>query len=62
MKLQHKVDYQRLRREQYPDVGEQLDAMVELAKCLQEQGVQLPPKVQAWIQACDDVKCSIKKV
>lgn len=47
--------YQR-RREQYPPIGDQLDAMVKLAAHFREQGVQLPAAVCDWVDKCLDVK------
>lgn len=55
-----KIDIRRpvadVRRESYPDVGDQLDALVALATFLRDQGAELPPKVSAWIERCEAVK------
>lgn len=44
------------RRQQYPPIGDQLDAMVRLAAHLLEQGVRLPADVRDWVDKCLAVK------
>lgn len=61
MKIQHDEDYRKLRREAYPPMGEQLDAVVKLAQAMREQGVELPPETEAWINRCLAVKSKFPK-
>lgn len=61
MKIMHKTPYQPLRAAAYPHVGEQLDAVYKLAVALQNQGIELPPETQEWIQKCQSVKEKYKK-
>lgn len=44
------------RRREYPDIGDQLDAVYKLARKLREQGHQLPPETEQWIDHCQEVK------
>lgn len=48
--------YQEKRKADYPDIGDQLDAVFKLAEFLQESGYVLPAEVQHWISACRAVK------
>lgn len=61
MKLTASKDYKEERRKAYMDVGEQLDAILEVAKKLKENGMTLPEKTERWISHCNEVKCSISK-
>jgi len=54
--LRFKCSPQELRRNAYPDVGEQLDALYKLAAALRAQGISLPDEVQQWIESCAEVK------
>lgn len=57
MKIDARPDVGKKRRPEYPEVGDQLDAIRELAEFVATlPGVELPPKVQAWIEACNAVK------
>lgn len=56
MKIRHSEPYDRLRREAYPEVGEQLDAIAKLAAALREQGVPLPEETSRWLDRCLSVK------
>jgi len=49
-------DARRLRAVAYMPVGDQLDAVSELARALREQGFSLPPKTAEWLQHCERVK------
>lgn len=62
MKIILKKDYAEERRKMYQDVGEQLDALYEMARFLKNQGYEFPEKVNAWIEYVNSVKESIKKV
>lgn len=62
MKLRHDIDVAAKRKDEYPPIGDQLDAMVALAEALRAQGFEVPAKTQAWIDACNQVKCDCKKV
>ena len=48
--------YRKRRRDAYPPVCDQLDAMVKLGQALRDQGIALPADVNAWIDACQEVK------
>lgn len=61
MKLTVSKDYKEERRKAYMDVGEQLDAILEVVKQLKENGLALPEKTERWIAHCNDVKSSISK-
>lgn len=61
MKLTASKDYKEERRKVYMDVGEQLDAILEVVKKLKESGLALPEKTERWIAHCNDVKSSISK-
>ncbi|RIQ74585.1 hypothetical protein D0838_05150 [Bordetella avium] len=62
MKIKHRSDsYAAARRAAYPNVGDQLDAVMQLAKALQDQGLALPDDVAAWIAACQKVKNDFPK-
>ncbi|ULH08587.1 hypothetical protein [Alcaligenes faecalis] len=56
MKIHHQSDYHQKRRAEYPDIGDQLDAVYKLARHLQEQGQRLPPEVEDWVAQCRTVK------
>jgi len=56
MKIRHSEPYANLRRQEYPAVGEQLDAVLKMAQALQEQGIELPKETQTWIAQCQAVK------
>ncbi|TGV09717.1 hypothetical protein E4695_04200 [Alcaligenaceae bacterium 429] len=56
MIIRHDADYRELRKQSYPDVGEQLDAVFKLAKHLQSLGQDLPPDVEKWVNDCQEVK------
>ena len=61
MKLTVSKDYKEERRKAYMDIGEQLDAILEVAKKLKENGLELSEKTERWIAHCNDVKSSISK-
>lgn len=44
------------RRKSYPDIGDQLDAIMKGFAHLRENGVALPPDVEAWIGQCQEIK------
>jgi len=56
MKIRHIEPYAPLRRQAYPSIGEQLDAILKMAQALQQQGIALPDETQAWIAKCQAVK------
>lgn len=49
-------DFRGRRKAAYPDIGDQLDAIMKLAQHLQGSGVTLPSEVQQWVSACQAVK------
>lgn len=61
MKLVHNVDVAKERAQAYPNVGDQLDALLALAEALKEQGFKVPEKTQQWIDSCMQVKNTIGK-
>lgn len=61
MKIHHKGDYAARRRAEYPEIGEQLDAVYKLASQLRARGEQMPPEVDLWIDAVDEVKKTYPK-
>lgn len=61
MKIRHSEPHGPLRASGYPAVGDQLDALLSLAQAVKEYGIPLSAKTEAWIQACQQVKCTIKK-
>lgn len=57
LKIHHQLNNHIERRlQEYPDIGDQLDAVYKLARHLQEQGQQLPPDVEQWVAQCRAVK------
>lgn len=60
--IEHKntKSYKELRKENYPDIGEQLDAIYKLTEALQET-LKLPPEVQSWLSDLRAVKASYPK-
>lgn len=61
MKIRHDPDYRPLRKQAYPPVGDQLDAVMKLAQAMRNTGVELPPEVNAWIDKCQQVKATYRK-
>ena len=62
MKIHTKTDYREVRKARYPDVGDQLDAIVALADDLRANGYQLPEKTRIWLDACLETKKRIRKI
>ena len=62
MKIHTKADYRMVRKARYPDVGDQLDAIVALADYLRANGHQLPGKTQLWLDSCLDIKKRVQKI
>lgn len=60
MIINHKRCYKESRRSEYPDIGDQLDAVYKLAKALQGT-IELPVDVLKWIADIDEVKTKFKK-
>lgn len=48
-------DYAERRKDAYPPIGDQLDAVRQLAEALQDV-VQLPPAVEQWLTLLQNVK------
>jgi hypothetical protein len=61
MKIHTNVDYRAARKDLYPDLGDQLDALLALVIQLRDDGVSLPEKTSLWVKACLDVKNLIRK-
>lgn len=57
LKIHHQSNnHAERRRQEYPDIGDQLDAVYKLARHMQERGQQLPPDVEQWVAQCRAVK------
>jgi len=57
LKIHHQPNnHAERRRQEYPVIGDQLDAVYKLARHMQEQGQQLPPDVEQWVAQCRAVK------
>lgn len=61
MKIQHKEDYRLLRARKYPNIGNQLDAVLKLTISLRDQGISIPLETQQWLDQCLLVKSTYKK-
>lgn len=61
MKIRHEEDYRELRKREYPAVGDQLDAMVKLARAMTDAGIELPADVAQWVAKCEAVKAKYRK-
>ena len=61
MKIQHKEDYRLLRARKYPNIGNQLDAVLKLTISLIDQGISIPLETQQWLDQCLLVKSTYKK-
>lgn len=44
------------RRAAYPDIGDQLDAIMKMAESLSLKGAKLPQETMDWIERCKAVK------
>lgn len=60
-KLSFKRDPEVARRNEYPPIGDQLDALVKGFDALSKLGVELPPETQAWIDQCLEIKSKYPK-
>ncbi len=60
-KIRHDPDPRPLRAAAYPSIGDQLDAVMQLADFLLHDGNELPPKVVEWINNCKAVKAKVPK-
>lgn len=60
MKIHTKSDYRAARRANYPELGDQLDALVALTESLRTAGHPLPEKTAQWLDACLDTKRRIR--
>lgn len=57
LKIHHQAnDFVDRRRREYPEIGEQLDAIFKLVYSLQLQGQKFPPDVEQWVAQCLAVK------
>ena len=61
MKILHKADYRLLRAREYPNIGNQLDAIFKLTISLKEQGFTVPVETQDWLDQCLLVKSTYIK-
>jgi hypothetical protein len=56
MRIKATRDPLEARRTEYPQLGDQMDAMLALAEALEKQGIQLPQKTKDWISTCNRIK------
>lgn len=56
MEIKHRCCYKLQRKDEYPDLADQLDAVFHLAVQLQADGVNLPPQTAAWVAQLADIK------
>lgn len=49
------------RLDAYPEIGDQLDALADLAAALRAQGITLPPKAETWLEEIQVVKANYPK-
>lgn len=57
MKIVHTRDYADARRQEYPALGDQLDALVKYFSALPS----VPPELQDWVAQCQAVKTKYPK-
>lgn len=56
MEIKHRCCHKLQRADAYPDIGEQLDAVMKGFAHLIEQGIPLPEQTQQWVKQCLAVK------
>jgi hypothetical protein len=56
MKIHHAPDALKMRAASYPDIGDQLDAVMKGFQSFVEAGFVLPDDTKAWIESCQEVK------
>lgn len=56
MKVKVHVTFAEARAKTYPDVGDQLDAIMKLAVHLDQMELDLPASVREWIAKCQEIK------
>lgn len=56
MRIKATRDPLQARSTEYPQLGDQIDALLALAEALEQQGITLPQKTKDWISACNRVK------
>lgn len=56
MKVKVRVAYADARARAYPQVGEQLDAIMKFAAHLDSRNLDLPASVRDWVAKCQEVK------
>lgn len=61
LKITHEEDYRKLRRDSYPKVTDQLDAIYHLTLALEDAGLNLPKETLDWLDEIDKVKTKFKK-
>lgn len=54
-------DYQSRRKIEYPRVGPSLDAIMKTFKYLRDNGIDIGPDGNVWVDACLEVKNKIPK-
>ena len=61
MKINHKEDPIPLRIEEYPAMGDQLDAIFKFIDSLAGTGIPIPTETQAWINRIKEIKSQFPK-
>ena len=61
MQIIHTRDYREARRAEYPDIGDQLDAIMKYFASLPEFPYELPIDVQRMVEQCQAVKAKYPK-
>jgi len=61
MKINHKENPIPHRRNSYPDIGEQLDAIYKGFMYLKKRGTKFPPETMAWLDQVTQIKDTFKK-
>lgn len=56
MIIEHHESHIQLRVQEYPKIGDQLDAIYKALKALRNQGFLLPKETCEWINQLDQIK------
>lgn len=55
------LDYRMKRQREYPPVGEQLSAIIDVVTAAKKQGLVLPASAEEWLEQCQAVKSAHPK-
>jgi hypothetical protein len=61
MKIKHTDDYAKRRKQEYPTIEDQLDALLKGFQELANGGMKLPPSIKAWVDQLQRVKDKFPK-